>query len=125
MTATQKLIIVDDEIDVAFAFKLILERYGFSVDVFYKPSDALAKFKSNVYKLALLDVKMTEMNGFELYQRMNNIDSNMKVCFMSAGETYHEDFKKTFPQLDDKHFLLKPIENELLVARIRQLINNY
>jgi DNA-binding response OmpR family regulator len=44
MTA-QKLLVVDDEIDVALSFKLILEKHGFSVDLFHKPLAALVSFK--------------------------------------------------------------------------------
>lgn len=123
MTQAQKLLVVDDEIDVAFAFKLILERYGLAVDMFHKPLDALTNFKAGKYDLALLDVKMPEMNGFELYQRMKNTDDRIKVCFMTAADVYREDFKRILPELADDQFMLKPIENDVLVSRIEQLLH--
>src|SRR5919198_2858171 len=95
----------------------------FEVDSFTDPTLALSSFKSNTYDLAILDIKMLKMNGFELYEKMKNIDNKMKVCFLTAfGEGYHEEFKGRFqgeqvhssaPNVN-VHFLRKPITLEQL-----------
>ena len=52
---------------------------------------------------------MLEMNGFELYKKMQNIDKKLKVCFITAFEDYSEEFKQSFPELDEtKCFARKP-----------------
>jgi CheY-like chemotaxis protein len=72
-----------------------LENNGFLVDTFNDPLEALSNFKAGVYDLLLLDVKMPKMNGFELYNKIKNIDSKVKVCYTTAYEIDFEELKST------------------------------
>jgi len=65
-TASSKLMAVDDEADITFTLKKALEQSGFSLDVFNDPIAALSNFKADYYDLILLDIKMPQMNGYEL-----------------------------------------------------------
>jgi len=85
---------------------MILEMNGYEVDAYDDPSEALSNFKPNSYGLALLDVRMTPVNGFELYKKIKSIDNNLKVCFITAFEDYRQEFKESFPELDEiKYFI--------------------
>ena len=82
----------------------------FAVDTFNDPTEALSNFKADLYDLLLLDIRMREMNGFELYRRMKEIDHRVKVCFLTASETYYNDeLKREFPKLDVRCFVSKPV----------------
>jgi two-component SAPR family response regulator len=49
---------------------------------------------------------MPNMSGFELYKELKIINANVEVCFITAFEDYHEEFRESFPMLDeDKHFI--------------------
>jgi two-component system catabolic regulation response regulator CreB/two-component system response regulator ChvI len=109
---------VDDEADITFTLKMMLEQSGFSLDVFNDPTIALSNFKADYYKLILLDVKMPQMNGFELYQEINKIDNNVKVCFVTVHELYYESLRKEFPILEVDCFTSKPFDMNDLVKRI-------
>ena len=89
-SAPSNLMAVDDEADITFTLKLVLEQSGFLVDVFNDPKIALISFKPDYYDLILLDVKMPQMNGFELYQEIRKKDKNVKACFVTAYELYFE-----------------------------------
>ena len=89
-TAPSRLMALDDEADITFTLKLVLEQSGFLVDVFNDPKIALISFKPDYYDLILLDVKMPQMNGFELYQEIRKKDKNVKACFVTAYELYFE-----------------------------------
>ena len=67
---------------------MILEENGFKVDTFTDPLLALQNFKEQdgMYDIIILDIKMPEMNGFELYRQIKKIDDKAKVCFLTAGE---------------------------------------
>ncbi|MFL6405459.1 MAG: response regulator, partial [Nitrososphaeraceae archaeon] len=80
-------------------FKMVLEMNGFEVDAYNDPLLALYDLKPNSYGMALLDIRMPKMNGFELYKKMQDIDNNMKVCFITAFEDYNDEFRQSFPQL--------------------------
>jgi DNA-binding response OmpR family regulator len=111
-------LIVDDESDIILPIKIGLEDNGFEVDAFNEPLLALSNFKANSYDLVILDIKMPDMNGFELYREMRKIDEKIKV-FFTATETYYEDLKAIFPTIDKKQFIIKPFAIEDLEKQIR------
>jgi DNA-binding response OmpR family regulator len=111
-------LIVDDESDIILPIKIGLEDNGFEVDAFNEPLLALSNFKANSYDLVILDIKMPDMNGFELYREMRKIDEKIKV-FFTATETYYEDLKAIFPTIDKKQFIIKLFAIEDLEKQIR------
>jgi CheY-like chemotaxis protein len=139
--SSYKILLVDDEPDILYAFKIGLERNGFDVDAFSDPLEALSHFKNkNIitnnstyavdtitssnyhYDLLLLDIKMPKMNGFDLYTEMKKVvqDNKItKVCFITAFEEYYNTLKKDFPALDVRCFIKKPIEVQDLVREIK------
>ena len=116
-----RILLVDDEPDIALAFKIGLEDNGFRVDAFDSPLKALSNFRSDLYDLLLLDIKMPKMNGIEAYHQMKEIDKKVTVCFITASETlYYEDIsKKIFPILGVKRLIRKPIRIDDLVKDLR------
>jgi two-component system response regulator ChvI len=63
----KRILVVDDESDLTKVSKLALEYHGFKVDSFNDPQEALTKYKPGLYDLVILDIKMPNMDGFELY----------------------------------------------------------
>ena len=61
-----RILVVDDDSDVGLSVKIILEAYGFEVDLFTNPEAASETFNSHYYDLAILDIRMSGMSGFEL-----------------------------------------------------------
>ena len=121
----KRVLIVDDEPDVNLAVKIVLEENGFEVNTFTDPFLALENFrkKAGMYDLLILDIKMPEMNGFELYKQIKKINDNVKVCFLTAGELDYEQFRKElFSGLDENCYIQKPIETETLIERLNRVI---
>jgi two-component SAPR family response regulator len=76
-----------------------------------------------VYGLALLDIRMPKMNGFELYKKIKDIDNRIEVCFITAFEDYREEFKEAFPDLEEaKYFVRKPKAIEDLVKHVATIL---
>ena len=118
------LLVVDDEPDITLAFSMGLEDNGFTVDAFNDPLSALESFKEEKksYALALLDVNMPKMNGFELYNEIRKIDDKVKVCFVTAFDIQREeegDLKALGTSNDEKPAIIrKPITIDDLVKRV-------
>jgi len=125
MKNNNRILIVDDEPDLTKISVMALEHYGYKVDAFNNPKEALSKYKPGSYDLIILDIKMPEMNGFELYREIKKKDNNAKMCFLTASELYYKEFReKEFRSLDRNLFIRKPINNEELAKEISKLISN-
>ena len=118
-----KILLVDDEYDITLSFKRILEIHGFEVDTFNDSSLALSKFKVNYYDIALFDIKMPHLDGFDLYKKIKEIDNNIRICFLTASEAYYQQYQeKDFYELSRDLFIQKPIELEELLKRIDDMM---
>ena len=119
-----RILLVDNEPDIALAFKIGLEDNGFVVDAFNDPLLALSSLKQGLYVLALLDIKMPKMNGIEFYQRMKEIDKKVKVCFITASEIhyYEKITQEVFPTLGVRRLIRKPIKIIDLVKDLKQVL---
>jgi CheY-like chemotaxis protein len=128
----KRILIVDDEPDIAMTLKIGLEsnndrsdysdkkKIKFEVYSYTDPVEALSNFKPNFYDLSLVDITMPIMNGFELCEKLLPLDINVKVCFMSAGEINQEAIRELYPlRTIGGCFIKKPVEIDHL---IRQLI---
>ena len=119
----RRILIVDDEPDIISVFKMVLEMNDFEVDTYNDPLSALANFKQNAYDLVILDIRMPHINGFELYKKIRTVDDKVNVCFMTAFDDYRQEFKKSFPMLDEiKCFIRKPNAIEDLVKHVATIL---
>ena len=121
----KKILAVDDEADLTMLSRLALEYYGFQVDTFNNPQDALSNYKPGYYDLIILDIKMPKMDGFQLYDEIKKKDEKAKICFLTASELYYEEFrKKEYNAIDKNLFLRKPIGNEELINQVNRIISS-
>jgi len=120
-----RILIVDDEDDITFLFKMVLEDNGFKVDTFNDPFVALQNFTAGAYDLVLLDIKMPKMNGFELYQKIRMLDDKVKICFLTAsGEEFRKKVASTATiNRTENCFIIKPIENEELIKIVKSQLS--
>ncbi|HEX5904806.1 MAG TPA: response regulator [Candidatus Nitrosocosmicus sp.] len=120
----KRIMLIDDEADILWLFKMILESDArLKVDSFADPLVALENFRPGLYDLLLIDIAMPKMNGFELYDKIRELDKKVKISFVTASEMYYEEIRKeTFPELDTNCFIRKPIANEDLIQRVRKVL---
>ena len=125
---TKRILLVDDEPDVIYTIKNILEDNGFEVDTFNDPITALKSYTANLYDLVILDIKMPKMDGFELYTKIREKDPKVKICFLTASEMYYEKFRKARSEfgriIGEDCFIQKPIKNEDLVKKLTAIMNS-
>jgi DNA-binding response OmpR family regulator len=119
----KKILFVDDDPDTTWISKTSLERNGFEVQAFESPMSVLENFKPGSYDLLLIDIKMREMDGFELYDRLRNMDNNINVCFLTAAQEYYNKYKERYSWLQKECFITKPITLENLVNTINSILS--
>ena len=122
----RRILVVDDEPDITLTLKAGLEIVGlFGVDAFNDSELALKSFKPNVYALVLIDIMMPRMDGFVLYQELKKADPDVKVCFLTASEMYHEEIREVeHCALNKDLFLQKPISTDDLIREINKKVNS-
>ena len=119
----KRILVVDDESDLTLFYRMSLEYHGFEVETFNDSRKALSNFKTDYYNLIILDIKMPNMDGFELYTEIRKRDKKAKVCFLTASELYYKEFRmKEYSALDKSLFIRKPIGNEDMLKEIYRLI---
>ena len=122
----RRIFVVDDEPDVAFTVKSILESISFEVASFVDADFALKKFRSGRFDLTILDIRMPKMNGFELYVKLKDIDEQLKVIFLSALSdlrNYSVLKNEVYPKWGERHFVKKPIENKNLIDEVNLVLS--
>jgi DNA-binding response OmpR family regulator len=120
----KRILLVDDESDVCFVLENVLIEYGYVVDSYEHPLVALDKFKPHLYNLVILDIRMSDLNGFALYLEIKRLDKKVKICFLTAVEPtpYKRVYSDIFSSLPANCFIRKPIENKELMERINEII---
>ena len=117
--AKLRVLVVDDEQDITSIIQMGLERKGFKVSVYNNPAAALEEYQPGAYDVALLDIRMPGMNGFELYRELLKKDRQVKPCFMSAFDIGAEEFAKSFPS-KTLPFIRKPFVLPDLVKKLSE-----
>jgi DNA-binding response OmpR family regulator len=116
----KKILIVDDNSDIAFTLCLELESDPImQVYSYDNPVTALLDFKPNFYDLLLIDINMPLMDGFQLAHKLLQRDINVRVCFMTSGEINMAAAREVHPLKSIGCFIKKPITAEQLLRRIR------
>jgi DNA-binding NtrC family response regulator len=121
----KRILFVDDEPDLTSLFKKVLESAGFNVNVFNNTADTLEDFKPHFYDLVMLDIVMPKMDGFSLYKELKKVDPDLKVCFLTASEKYHENLRDgEYQTLSKDLFIQKPLSIKKLIKEIHKRIDS-
>jgi DNA-binding response OmpR family regulator len=121
----KRVLIIDDEPDIILTLRMALEQNGFRTDSYSDSILAYKNFRAGLYDLVLLDIKMPNVDGFQLYQKIKRTDSKVKICFLTASEFYDEEIRKEqgFDGFNEELFLRKPVEIACLIDTIRPLMD--
>jgi DNA-binding response OmpR family regulator len=113
------ILIIDDDPDITSVFSLGLQDEGFEVYAYNDPLEVLSKFRPNFYDLLLVDINMPKMNGIELSRQILELDANVKICFITAGEANVEVLRELYPTSGIGCFIKKPVTIDQLVRRVK------
>ena len=125
----KKVLLIDDEPDITFTIRSMLNDNGFQIYTFNDPITFLKLYRSNFYDLVILDIKMPNMDGFELYIKIREKDPKVKICFLTAIAiaTVHEEFRKARSEVGriiaEECFIQKPITTEDLIRKLINIMN--
>jgi DNA-binding response OmpR family regulator len=114
-----RLLVVDDDADVAYGLKLLLERAGHTVTTARNGREGLRAYFREHAELVVLDVGMPEMDGWETLARLRDV-SDVPVLMLTARGLIQERVRGLQAGADD--YQTKPFASEELLARIAALL---
>jgi DNA-binding response OmpR family regulator len=118
-TLSKTILIIDDDPDVTTVFGLGLQDEGFDVYTHNDPLEALSQFRPNFYDILLIDINMPKMNGIDLSIKLIELDTNVKICFITAGDANIEVLRELYPTRSIGCYIKKPVTIDQLVRRIK------
>jgi CheY-like chemotaxis protein/predicted transcriptional regulator len=118
------LMIVDDEPDIALTYESFLTSMGYNAKAFSEPYDALRDFASKpsyYYDLVILDIRMHDINGLQLYQSLKAMNPTCRVIFVSALDAAKE-LVSILPGISSEHIIRKPVERQHFINAVWKVL---
>jgi two-component system KDP operon response regulator KdpE len=113
---SEKILVIDDEDTTVQLISILLERRGFEVIKAYSAEDGMRKAYRHQPDLVLLDIMMPDMDGWEVCKRLRDM-SDVPIVFLTARGEVRDVVRGLEMGADD--YIIKPYDNEELVARVR------
>lgn len=117
-----KILLIDDDPSISYLFTQYLRSAGMIVDSFTDPEKALSHFIESDYRhydLVITDIRMTHLNGFELYQQLKAVDPNLQIIFVTALDIAQE-ITTLLPEVKLNQFLVKPVNPNVLINSVKK-----
>src|SRR5581483_6689609 len=111
--------LVDDDKNILTSVSMLLEQEGYQVQRYSDGVTALAALSSNPPDLALLDIKMPRMDGFELLRRLHQ-GGDLPVIFLTSKDEEIDELTGLNAGADD--YIRKPFSHRLLLERVKAVL---
>jgi len=112
----EKILVIDDEETTVQLIAILLERRGYEVIKAFRAEEGLRKAYRNQPDLVLLDIMMPDMDGWDVCKRLREM-SDVPIIFLTARGETRDVVRGLEMGADD--YIIKPYDNEELVARVR------
>lgn len=116
-----RLLLVDDEESFLLSSARVLERRGFSVDIAPNGVSALEKIEAKEYDAVVLDVKMPDIDGIEVFNHIHRINEALPVILLTGHGSFEDAFETSKAGIAD--YLSKPIDMDELAEKIHTAVS--
>ena len=113
-----RILVVDDDENVTATIQAILENEGYTVDVAANGTEAIKKSKNAVYNVALIDIKLPDMEGTELLTMMKDSVPKIRKIIVTGYPTMQNAIDAVNKKADA--YLTKPVEVDELLRIVRE-----
>lgn len=117
-----KILLVDDDEDVLFSFRCLLENEGYSTKAISDSKEVLKHFSDNhyCYDLLILDIRMPDVNGIQLYSKLKTMCPDVKVLFVTALDLVNE--LSCILSSNSKNIVKKPVNNDQFISKVKSIL---
>ena len=121
-----RIIIVDDDQDILFTYEFFLKDVCYEIISFTDSSDALNYSIRDLPDfnnlLIILDIRMKNLNGFQLHQQIKAIDPTIKILFVIALDILDE-LSSIVPGISKEQIIRKPVDKVIFINTVKKLLN--
>lgn len=117
MVKTARILIVDDDENIRKVLQTILEEKGYSVDTAETAKEAIEKTKKAFYNLALIDIRLPDMEGVELLTKIRDTVPKMRKIIITGYPTLQNAIAAV--NRGANAYILKPFDVDKVLATIR------
>lgn len=114
-----RILIAEDETELAKGLKFLLERNKFTVDVVHDGAEALTYFQGRDYDVVVLDIMMPKVNGLDVLRKIREAGSGVPVLMLTAKAEIEDRVAGLEAGADD--YLPKPFASPEFIARVKAL----
>ena len=119
MAAKQKILIVDDDVNIAELISLYLNKECFDTKIVFNGEDALDAFETYQPNLILLDLMLPGMDGYQVCREIRAKSSTPVIMLSAKGEVFD---KVLGLELGADDYIMKPFDSKEMVARVRAVL---
>lgn len=113
-----KILIIDDEVGIGDILQKILVKEGHDVIATTSGREGIKHVRKGGISLIILDIKMAEMDGIEVLEKIHEIDKNIVVIMLTAYATLGT--AREAMRLGAYDYITKPFDNEFVKAMVRE-----
>jgi len=118
----KKILIIDDEKDLAAMVKLRLEANGFSVSEGFTAKEGLEKAEKERPDLILLDIMLPDSDGYQLCQKLKSNPRTSSIAIIIFTASSLKDLAKKAMQAGAVDYVIKPFEPKELLEKINKAL---
>lgn len=122
MVAKQKILIVDDDVNIAELISLYLTKECFDTMMVHDGEDALSAFDTFMPNLILLDLMLPGIDGYQVCREIRAKSSVPIIMLSAKGEIFD---KVLGLELGADDYIIKPFDSKELVARVKAVLRRY
>ncbi len=123
---TKKILVVDDEEDMAYFLKANLELEGeYEVITVTKGKDAFRTAAKHMPDLIMLDIKMPQVDGIQVLKKLKESPKTLRIPVIILSAKTDDATKIEAARLYDDHYITKPVQIEEIKSKIKEVLERY
>lgn len=121
MAERYRILVIDDDEGIREVFSTILRQKGYEVDTAQNAREAIEKSRLNLYHLALVDIRLPDMEGTKLLEQLVDTTPKMKKIIVTGYPSLNNSVESLNKGADG--YIMKPVDTATLLSMVEKHLN--
>ena len=121
MAERDRILVIDDDEGIREVFSTILRESGYEVDTAQNATEAIEKSRLNLYHLALVDIRLPDMEGTKLLEQLVDTTPKMKKIIVTGYPSLNNSVESLNKGADG--YIMKPVDAATLISMVEKHLN--